>query len=361
MRCALGIGGFDGVCKMMCHDHRKAGLCVAFVQAPGAPLQTAIRGTIPDRARALPDWMRLMTVPTVLRTDDTDPPGGLDHLVLATGDLDRAAGLYAAMGFTLTPRALHPWGTANRLVQLQGSFLEVLEVAEPEKLVAHDGRHFSFGAYLDDYLTRREGCAMLVLESTDARSDRDRFAARGLPDLAPFDFERQATLPDGRSVRVAFSLAFAPLAEAPEAVFFTCQQHAPEHFWKPDYQVHANTAQTLEEVAMIAPDPSALKPSMAAMLGADALEESDGEVICETPRGRIRIMTADRYALWFGEGPAAQAPATPHFAGARIGVADLKAAAAQVEAAGLQADWARAGLVVPSARAHGTTIAFAQL
>lgn len=288
-------------------------------------------------------------------------PSGLDHLVLAVDTLDDAAARYAALGFTLTPRALHPWGTANRLVQLQGAFLEVLEVADPAKLVPHDGRHFSFGAYLDNYLTRREGCAMLVFESADARADRDRFAARGLPDLAPFDFERQAALPDGGTVTVAFSLAFAPLDEAPEAVFFTCQQHAPEHFWKPDYQVHANTAQSVEEVAMIAPDPTALRAPLEKLLSSDAVETTADGLICETARGRLRVQTPDAYADWYGEGPAGGAPDGPHFAAARIGVSDLAATQGVLEAAAIPFHWARAGLVVPAGACHGTALAFAQI
>ena len=176
------------------------------------------------------------------------PDRGLDHLVLAVAALERAQETYAQLGFTLTPRAEHSWGTANQLVQLQGSFLEVLEVAAPEKLFPHGGRTFSFGAFLNDYSKHREGCAMVVFESHDARADRDQFAQRGLPDLDPFDFERQAKLPDGSSVRVAFSLAFAPPPEMPDAAFFTCQQHAPEYFWKPDYQKHPNGAKTLPRI-----------------------------------------------------------------------------------------------------------------
>ncbi|HAJ21602.1 MAG TPA: hypothetical protein DCL95_16335, partial [Rhodospirillaceae bacterium] len=54
------------------------------------------------------------------------PDRGLDHLVLAVTALNDARETYTQLGFTLTPRAEHSWGTANQLVQLQGSFLEVL-------------------------------------------------------------------------------------------------------------------------------------------------------------------------------------------------------------------------------------------
>ena len=49
---------------------------------------------------------------------------GIDHLVLAVRDLEKARTFYQRLGFTLTPRAQHPWGTANHLAQLNGCFLE---------------------------------------------------------------------------------------------------------------------------------------------------------------------------------------------------------------------------------------------
>ncbi|WP_421879882.1 VOC family protein [Pacificispira sp.] len=289
------------------------------------------------------------------------PDRGIDHLVLAVTDLDQAAARYEALGFKMTPRAMHPWGTSNRLVQLQGSFLEVIEVAAPEKLFPHGPRSFSFGGYLDGYLKAREGLAMLVFESRDARADRDQFAARGLPDLDPFDFERQAVLPDGNTVRVAFSLAFAPPPETPDAVFFTCQQHAPEYFWKPEYQDHPNGARTVEEVAMIADDPASLRDLLGRLQAPEAVSENEEGLTCETLRGRVRVLTPDAYAEWYGGGADPHAPKTPHFAATRIGVSDLDSLRGRLANAGIETRWARAGLIVPSVSVHGCCLAFAQI
>jgi hypothetical protein len=288
------------------------------------------------------------------------PDRGLDHLVLAVNALQTAQETYTNLGFTMTPRAEHSWGTANQLVQLQGSFLEVLEIAAPEKLFPHGERSFSFGAFLNDYAKHRQGCAMVVFESHDARADRDQFAERGLPDLEPFDFERQAKLPDGSSVRVAFSLAFAPPPEMPDAAFFTCQQHAPEYFWKPDYQKHANGAQTLEEVAIISDDPESLRPILEKLQIPEAVHADTDGLTCETMRGRIRVMTPENYHLWYGEGAAVKAPDTPHFAAMRIGVSDIAATQALLDERDVTYHWARAGLIVPSLSVHGCCLAFAQ-
>src|ERR1700704_6469635 len=98
-----------------------------------------------------------------------------DHLVLAANGLDRQRDFYARMGFTLTPRARHPFGTANSLVQLQGNFLELLSVADPAAISQAGPGSFSFGAYNQAFLEKREGFSVLVLASRDAAADAAEF------------------------------------------------------------------------------------------------------------------------------------------------------------------------------------------
>src|SRR5262249_34306877 len=61
-------------------------------------------------------------------------PRGLAHVVHAVRDLGAAAELYRRLGFTVGARNQHAWGTRNHLVQLPGFFIELLPVAEPQKL-----------------------------------------------------------------------------------------------------------------------------------------------------------------------------------------------------------------------------------
>ena len=264
------------------------------------------------------------------------PARGIDHLVLCVHDLEAAATRYAALGFTLTPLAEHPWGTANRLVQLDGSFLELLTVARPERIVEHGERRFSFGAWNRDWLAAREGFSMLV-------------------------FEGRAVLPDGSTRTVAFSLAFALSEIAPDAPMFTCHQHAPELFWKPDYQRHDNGARVLVEAAMLAPEPGALRPLFAALQGEASLQEAEpGRLLVATARGTVAVLGRDAFARWYGDEPPADAPAGPHFAAFRVGVDDLGAVEARLAERGVPRHWSPAGLTVPGAWLHGVTLAFAQ-
>src|SRR5260370_22869197 len=132
----------------------------------------------------------------------------LDHLVLCVRDLAAARAWYARLGFTLTPRALHPFGTANSLVQLQGNFLELLAVANRARIPSAEPGSFGFAGFNDAFLAAREGMSMLVFGSDDARRDQVEFAASGLDTYAPFDFSRRASLPDGGQVTCGFSLPF---------------------------------------------------------------------------------------------------------------------------------------------------------
>lgn len=254
---------------------------------------------------------------------------GIDHLVLCVRDLEAAAARYSAFGFTTTPRAEHPWGTDNRLVQLDGNFLELLTVARTERIVEPTPGDFSFGAFNRDFLAKREGLSMLVFESHDARADRDAFRASGLDTYAPFDFERLAQLPDGSKAKVDFSLAFVTDARLVEAAFFTCQQHAPEHFWKPDYQRHANGARQVVEVIMVAEDPPSLADLYAGLQEPAAVRVRDGSLGVSTGRGAVTVVTPAAFRNRFSHGPVAGIG--PRFAAYTVAVTELGAATALLE------------------------------
>src|SRR5215831_14064878 len=153
----------------------------------------------------------------------------LDHIVHAVRDLDAAADLYRRLGFTVGARNRHPWGTHNYVIQLHGFFIELITLAEPEKL-GSDGFSTLFGAYNRDFAMRHEGFSLLLLESKDARGDAAVFSAAGIGVSEDLRFEREAKRPDGSSVKVGFSLAFANDAGTHDIHFATCQQHYPENF-----------------------------------------------------------------------------------------------------------------------------------
>jgi catechol 2,3-dioxygenase-like lactoylglutathione lyase family enzyme len=58
---------------------------------------------------------------------------GIDHVVIAVDDLDRAEAAYRRLGFTLSPRAVHSatMGTANHTIMLEHDYFELLAVLTP--------------------------------------------------------------------------------------------------------------------------------------------------------------------------------------------------------------------------------------
>lgn len=215
---------------------------------------------------------------------------GLDHLVVAVNDLDAAGKAYADLGFTVTPVNRHDWGTANRLVQLDGFFIEILTVAEPDKIPEATDATFSFGAFNRDFLARREGASMLVLDSTGPEADRAEFQKAGLRLFEPFSFERVANLADGSTARVGFDLTFAGDPLSPGIGYFTCHNRYPENFWKADFQSHANGALGPAAVYMVAADPSDHHEFLGGFSGQREMRATSLGLELRTARGKIVVL-----------------------------------------------------------------------
>jgi hypothetical protein len=68
----------------------------------------------------------------------------VDHLLVATGDLEAAAATAAGFGLPVAVGGRHPgWGTANRIVPLGGAYLELIAVVDPSETASSP-----FGAWV---------------------------------------------------------------------------------------------------------------------------------------------------------------------------------------------------------------------
>jgi hypothetical protein len=237
-------------------------------------------------------------------------------------DLDAVGERYAALGFTVGARNKHPWGTHNRIVQFLGVFIELITVGEPELIPPATPRSISFGQFTGDFLAKHEGLSMLVLEGKGAAADADAFRAAKIGDFEVFDFEREGKRPDGSTVKVAFSLAFAADKLAPDTGFFTCQQHYPENFWNPEFQKHANGVTGIAGVVFVADNPADHHVFFKAFAGVTDLKSTSSGITIETPRGEIQVMDAAAYRLHFGVEPP-DAARGMRFAAIRFVAADM--------------------------------------
>jgi catechol 2,3-dioxygenase-like lactoylglutathione lyase family enzyme len=255
---------------------------------------------------------------------------GFDHLVLCVRDLDAACALYTSLGFTVTPRALHPFGTGNAVVQFRRSYLELLTVVDPARIPQPHPGEFSFGAYNQAFLNRHEGFSMLAFESEDARRDREEFTSAGLITYPVLDFARKARMADGEEIPVAFSLAFLTEPRLPEASFFTCQHRTAGSIWDPDFQDHGNGATGVSETIMTAPDPRALMGFFARLQGHDAVSMRDGQLSVQTARGRIVVLDREGTVDRFGDREAFSE--TPRLIGYQVALTDLAGFRARLDA-----------------------------
>lgn len=274
-------------------------------------------------------------------------PRGLDHIVHAVHDLDAAVELYRHLGFQVGARNRHPrsWGTQNHIIQLPGTFIELLAVADPSGIVPHTPQHFSFGAFNRDFLAHGLGLSMLALEGRGV-PDADEFRANGICDFAPYEFEREGTRPDGTPVKVAFALAFASNVGAPDIGYFTSFQHYPENFWNPQFQVHANTATGVAGVVLVAQDPGSHAHFLRAFVGTDAYHTSSNGLTIKTPRGDIEVVTPAAFVQRFG----VSAPDVSH--GARLAALRFITADASL-LTGVSAEAGIAGLYAENATVIG--------
>jgi hypothetical protein len=283
-------------------------------------------------------------------------PRGLDHLVVAVHDLDAAGRLYERLGFQVGVRNRHPWGTENRLIQFPGCFLELVAVGDGTQIEPHREGRFSFGAFVRDYLARREGLAMLVLDSADAKADAALFARSGLGAFEPFFFERAGRRPDGTAVRVAFTLAFAHDEGAPFAGFFTCQHHHPGNFWNAGFQKHPNGARSVSAAVYAAPDPEAHRDFLIGFTGATPSRPAGHDLSFPLARGRLDVMTADDAADIYGSVEVeTDSPGLVAFA---VRVADVERQAHGLDAAVIPYQRIGSRLVIPASAAFGVAIAF---
>lgn len=271
---------------------------------------------------------------------------GIDHLVLPVRDLAAARNTYSALGFTLTPRAVHPFGTANSLIQLDRCFLELLEIDDPDKILPTGGPA-SFAQFNRDFLRSGQGFSMLVLEGGDPVADADTFRRAGLRAREPFSFERDATLPDGTVARVGFTLVFVDFPRSDRAGFFTCHQHRPDLFWRPDYQDHANGAFTVANVGLMVPEPRDMAAFMAEFSGGQASSRPRGAHIIDTGRGNVQIIPA---------GPGDEI--MPRFVSYSLETRDLASVVRHARAAGIPFTETESGLEFSADVMYGVRVAF---
>ncbi len=225
---------------------------------------------------------------------------GIDHVIHLVRDLDAAGGFYEKLGFVVGSRNKHPFGTHNRVVQLDGSYIELLEVAEPEKIKG-EGGPTSFAHFHRDFLARNgEGLSGLVLSSIDANADKAAFDQAGFGGFPVFDFGRMGKRPDGSEAELSFSLAFLREPASADVMTLVCQHKRPENFWFKELQAHKNGVVRVASAILTADSPTDHQYFLQAWTGIRDPRSTSLGVMAETSRGSVQITEPTPFADAFG-------------------------------------------------------------
>lgn len=275
---------------------------------------------------------------------------GVDHCVILVRDLDSARERMRALGFLTTPRGTHSdhMGTGNYCIMLRKAYFEILGVLVPREANARWRK----------VLEVREGLNIVALATDDAAAARAELVAAGLDPSEPLDFARPVDLPEGPG-EASFRVALIPEHNTPGTNMFVCQHFTPELVWHASYVDHANGAEGLRSVTVVADDPAALATPYGRIFGDGAVTRQGDSAAIDTGDTPIHVLTpaglAGRYP-GVAANPRAQ---TPYLAGLAFDVADRAATAACFAGSGVaHAVLLDGGLCVAPADACGTLLEF---
>jgi hypothetical protein len=281
------------------------------------------------------------------------PP--IDHLVLPVASLATARARLSALGFTVAPEGVHPFGTVNACVYLaDGTFLEPLAIGDENKAVAaiRAGNVFVARDAAFREACAEEGLSALVLGADDADANDATYRAEGISAGGMLEFSRAFVGADGKSDTASFRLAFAAMRDAPDAFFFACQRVNVPHVDRSALQAHPNTVVRLKAVPVAASDPERARTFLQRDLGIAGAPTADPAA----SNAAIPVRTARELRDEFGID--APADSALRLAAVVFGVADLAAAEANLTRSAIAFRRHAGRLVIAPAAGQGVPFLF---
>lgn len=238
---------------------------------------------------------------------------GIDHVIVAVRDLERAKGVWARLGFTLTPRGRHIGrGTANYCIMFGENYLELMGIAD-----AADGVE-----RLASFLARREGpMAAAFAPAGTAAQARDALLRRGLHPSEPRALSRRTELPD-ETLNPRFSLVTLPPDETPGLDSFLCSHLTPELMRRPEWLNHPNGVRRLDAIHVLVDNTAPLLGAYDRLLGIVQVTTTDAVAAIHVGRQRIVFATPDDFRTMHPGLDLDRGFALPGIAAIELGVAE---------------------------------------
>lgn len=283
----------------------------------------------------------------------------LDHLVLPAADLGVARARLGALGFTVAPNGIHPFGTTNCCVYLKGgTFLEPLAIGDRSvaDAAARDGNVFvardrAFRNHLGD-----EGFSALVFGTTDAEADDRRFHNSSISAGNMLEFSRPFVDAQGKADTASFRLAFAAEAASPDIFFFACERVNAPKIDRSALEKHANGVSGLGGVVAVAVGQSEHSDFLQQLTGAEAIGDDASGFAIDAGNGTILVVDAEAAKSRYGI--AAPAGNGLQLAAVIFGVADLAVAEKLFKANAISYERRDDRILVPPAAGQGATFVF---
>jgi len=249
---------------------------------------------------------------------------GLDHLVVAVRDLEAAADRWHRLGFTLTPRGRHPeWGTANRCVLLEGGYVELLAVAEPEAAspVATALREAA------------EGFFALAFATDDPAATAAAWRTLGFSARGPERLTRLLDV-DGE-VELAFTNVLLPPEETLGLRLFACRHETFDRERQPAWLEHANRARRIVSVSVLAEPVEPVAALFERVLGTATRSQTDQLAAFHVGDDHILVMPPEDVNLLHPEVEAEEREQPARFVSLQLQVDDLERTADIIGRSGL--------------------------
>ena len=221
----------------------------------------------------------------------------LDHVVINTlFEMDRAAGLMAQLGFTLTPRGYHSLGSINHLVMFEHDYLELVGLPSGADVLRKD------------VLESPRGLNGLVFQATDIDACQRTLRDSGLAMLEPQSFSRPVTI-DG----VEHLARFRTVRTAPELFeagrVYYCQHFTPELVWHRPWMSHPNGVRGLSELVIVTSNLETDAPRYAKAAQAPSKRQGDDWTVVLSNGFHLTLISPARYRASFPTMPTSSASA----------------------------------------------------
>lgn len=276
--------------------------------------------------------------------------GGIDHLVIAVADLDRAEAAYRRLGFTLSPRAQHSeqMGTANHTIMLQSDYFELLGVRVPTES----------NQRWRDALSHGEGLAGLAVQTSGAAAAHEAWRRQGHVPGDVRAFSRVVERPGGIRMDAKFEIVSLPNGTLPGASIFACAQLTRDAVWLPELMEHPNTACAVRKFTIVTRDPTGDAAKWGRALPGSTRKMIEGGAQIRVAQNAIDLIDPATAAKRFGLGGPADRPRAIAIEFAVGDVAVCRTALAKGDAP-VETDGDRT--TVPAREACGVVLAFAPL